>query len=514
MKRFITAILCMVMALSLAACGGTKQTISEDTDEQVTLKWLFGGSNELADENIVYEEFNKQLAQYLPNTSVEFETIPMTDYGEKWKLLAASKEKYDLVWNGWMLDYQSEIGRGSYMELDELLDSYGQDIKAELPEWLLDCNRVNGKLYSIPCYQMSSLPMGVYVKKDVAEKYLDIEAAQAFFNKKGALTAEDFKVWETFLEKAKNGGELGKGIAYSFFEFAKVRIGNPKGQYEWLGEGSKCFVYYNEPDLKVYDANFDLPESDEYYDFTADWYNKGYIRNDILSMQDKSEDVGKANGNILWYDQAFEGDEKNFAEKNGFEVIIFRIPEMYIEHGRTSTNTAIATTSQHPGRAMMLMNLMNTSKGKDIYNLLVYGIEGKHYNKVSENRIEWLGEQQPGSSTGNAYGYNKWVLGNTFNAYETQYDVEGWNDYILNEINGKAKPSPLLGFTLDVTPIRLQLSRYSAIMKEYEYLLTGAVPNYKEVLEARNKKLQEAGAFEIRDEIQKQIDEWKKTVEK
>ncbi|MBQ3554228.1 MAG: ABC transporter substrate-binding protein [Clostridia bacterium] len=519
MKRWIAVILCLVMALSLVACGGGSATISlDDPNEEVTLKWLFGGSNELADENMVYEEFNKQLPNYLPNTQVEFETIPFADYAEKWKLLAASREKYDVVWNGWMLDYQSEIARGSYIELDALVDEYGKDLKAELPQWLLDCNRVGGKLYSIPCYQMSSLQYGVYVKKDVAEKYLDIEAAQAMINKGTDYTVEDFKVWEDFLTKAQAAGELGKGVSYSFFEYIMGYLGLPegRGKFEFMGEGSRCAVFYDDVEnMKVYDVNFDFPNNNAYYDLTADWYQKGFMRKDIISVQDKKEDEGKKNGNILWYGQAFAGEEENFAKTNGFEVIIFRTPNsLFIDHGNTTTNTAIATTSEHPARAMMLIDLMNTKKGADIYNLLTYGLEDVHYKKVSNNRIEWFGSAAPGSSSTDSYGYNKWVLGNTFNAYETQFDKEGWNDYILNEINGKAVPSPLMGFTLDTTPIQLELTQYGNIMKEYEYLLTGAVANYDEIRQERNAKLKEAGAERIQAEMQRQIDEWRKAVGK
>lgn len=510
MKRLIALFMCLTIILSFVGCGGGEK--SADTEAQVELRWLIAGSNELEDEQRVYDEFNKRLAQYLPNTTVKFETIPFTDYGEKWKLLAASREPYDLVWSGWMLDYPSEVARGSYIELDGLLDEYGQDIKKELPQWLLDRNRVNGKLYSIPNYQMSGIINGIYVKKDVAEKYLDIEAVEQFVAKEKNYTREDYKIFEDFLEKAKANGELGKGVSYKFYEMMRCQLGTHGGEFEWMKGGSKCFVFYDdEANRKVYDLCLDMPDMEEYYDVVADWYNKGYMRKDILSVQDKSEDIGKENGNILWYGQAFKGAAEEFKEKYGFEVLVFPDRCAYIDSSVSSTNTAIASTSKNPERAMMLLNLMNSEKGKELYNLLVYGIEGVHYNKVSDTTIEWLGEEAPGSNTGNKYGYQKWVLGNTFNAYETQYDVEGWNDYILNDVNANAQKSVLMGFTLNTRPIQLELSQYASVMKEYEYLETGAAPDYKKLLKERNDKLKAAGAEKIRDEIQKQIDEWVKT---
>ena len=36
---------------------------------------------------------------------------------------------------------------------------------------------------------------------------------------------------------------------------------------------------------------------------------------------------------------------------------------------------------------MQLIGLMNTEKGKDLYNLLVFGIEGEHYTKVNDKEF-------------------------------------------------------------------------------------------------------------------------------
>ncbi len=514
MKRWTAFFMCMVLVLMTVGCGGNQgEGAGADTSVPVELRWLIAGSNELEDEQLVFDEFNKRLAEYLPNTTVKFETIPFTDYGEKWKLLAASRENYDLVWSGWMLDYPAEVERGSYVELDGLLEQYGQDIKAELPQWLLDRNRIDGKLYSIPNYQMSGIINGIFVKKDVAEKYLDIEAVEKFVAKEKGYTVEDYKIFEDFLSKAKANGEMGKGVAYSFYEeMMRCQIGNPGGEIEWMKGGSKCFVNFGDESRTVYDICLDLPEAEKYYEITNDWYNKGYMRKDILSVQDKKEDIGKANGNILWSGQCFEGAAEQFKEQYGFEVLVFPERCAYIDSSVSSTNTAIAATSKNPERAMMLLNLMNSKKGKDLYNLLVYGIEGVHYNKVSDTRIEWLGEEAPGSNTGNKYGYQTWVLGNTFNAYETQFDIEGWNDYILNDVNANAEKSVLMGFTLDTKPIQLELSQYASIMKEYEYLETGAAADYKKLLKERNDKLKAAGGEKIKDEIQKQINEWVKNV--
>lgn len=158
---------------------------------------------------------------------------------------------------------------------------------------------------------------------------------------------------------------------------------------------------------------------------------------------------------------------------------------------------------------MQLLNLMNSKKGAPLLNMATFGIEGKHYKKISENHIEFLGGSTIGSSN-NKYGYENWALGNALDTYTTQYNFDGWNEYIDKEINKKAVPSCLTGFTLDTTPIKLEIAQYQAIMKEYEYLDAGTTPNYKEKLEERNKKLKDGGSDKIVEEVQRQINEWLK----
>ena len=77
-------------------------------------------------------------------------------------------------------------------------------------------------------------------------------------------------------------------------------------------------------------------------------------------------------------------------------------------------------------------------------------------------------------------------------------------------MNVNADPSPLIGFTLDTTPIKLELAQYSSIMKEYEYVTLGTNDNWKELIAERNAKLKKAGSDKIVEEVRRQIEEWKK----
>ena len=71
-------------------------------------------------------------------------------------------------------------------------------------------------------------------------------------------------------------------------------------------------------------------------------------------------------------------------------------------------------TGSYPARAMMFLNLLHTDKY--LINLLNWGIENKHYKKVSDNVIDYA----PGvdaKTTG--YSMNQsWMFGNQLNLFD------------------------------------------------------------------------------------------------
>ena len=509
-KRVLALALVMVLLVATFATGCTKKKTVADNGEQVTLKWLLGGNGQPKDAEMVWAEYNKTLQKYLPNTTVDFEVIPYADFAEKWRLMAAAQEEVDLLWVGWMLDLYEEASKGSLLAMDEYL-SLVPDLTAELPEYLINLGRVNGKLYSIPNYQIqTSLPYGTKTQKALAEQYLDIEAVTKNFDKDTVPVKEDYKVFDDYLAKLKAEGKLQKGVARSFLDYILGCIG--RGPWMETVAGNAC-VDVRDPELKVYDRLTDFPGNQDYFAIVNDWFRKGYIRKDILSVQDHKADEYKEDGYVLWSHSVFDGDSERSSKTYGFDILSIPTHQLlYIPFTRPSSKTGIARTTQNPERSMKLLELMNTAKGKELYNILTFGIEGTHYEKTEkENVINWLGASAPGVSSDDPYGFNNWAIGNIFNGYETQFDTEGWNDYIKNDVNVNATPSPLIGFTLDTAPIKLELAQYSSIMKEYEYVTFGTNDNWKDLIAERDAKLKKAGSDKIVEEVRRQVEEWKKT---
>lgn len=508
-NRIIAAGAAAVMLLSMLSGCGTQQVAQDSEDEEVTLKWIFVGPGEQRDSQKVWEKFNEELANYLPNTKVDFECVTSSDYAEKWKLTSASQENIDIVWHGWMIPYVSEVKKGSYMELDDLIDQYAPDLKKEIPEAIMDKQRVDGKLYSIPCMQqMVSYVSSLDFPIDIYEKYkdkIDPEALANFFASKETMDKESWDKIEEYIKMIKDGGDLKKGV-FGFADHVE------KG-YEWISNPYKIKATGDDyTPINLYRT----PEYKTFVEVYADWFQKGYIRKDILTAENVGNEVYevKGGGNYLvgqgYMPTESEIDSKKAAGSTAYVKIPFE-NKHYIPYAASASNTAISMNSTHPARAMKLIELMNTPKGKDLYNLLVFGIEGEHYTKVNDKEIKPIGyTSQPTSES--PYGQYRWAVGNTFNGYEIYMDDKNRvleNDFI-ESVNNEASASKLQGFTLDTDPIKMELAQVTAVVGEYKTSLnSGAAADPMGLYEEFQQKLVAAGDDKIVEEIQRQIDEWR-----
>ncbi len=521
-KRLLLKFMAMGLTLSLlAGCGtqgGGTAPVNSPSDspkagtgdkegereelKQATLKVLFIGPGKQQDSDRVWEEFNKKLPEYLPNTKVDVSIVPNADYKDKWQLMIAAGEPMDIAWTGWLIPYVEEVGKGAYKPLDELIDTYAPAIKAEIPDWIMEKAKVEGKIYSIPCYQsMAEQGPSMKTQKELADKYLDVEEANKVFASSRYMTKEKYDFIENYLKTLEANGELRKGISPYMAQW----LGS--NGYEHITGGVFVDVFADEVKAVM---GYEIPGVKLNSDTFHDWFEKGYIRKDVVGMktEDITKEEGKTDGYVVWCHNYSKYADATDSGRWGFDILNISINQYsYLPNSPSSTSLTIPRTSQNPERAMMLMELLNTSKGTDLYNLLIWGIENEHYTKTGEGTIETIGYQSQGTSDAK-YGLWKWAMGNTFNAWQTQTDTEGMMDYV-KQLHDESIVSPLMGFKLDTSPIKTELAQMSAVNTEYDSIYW--MPNYEELRVQQIEKLQKAGAEKVKAEIQRQIDEWLKT---
>jgi putative aldouronate transport system substrate-binding protein len=255
-------------------------------------------------------------------------------------------------------------------------------------------------------------------------------------------------------------------------------------------------------DLKVVDRTQGQGLQDLLDDakLAREWNEKGYFHPDVALAKDMAPDQ-RAGKFFVTRDNAKPGVVADYKKKFGYDTYVVPMGMPVLSTASiNATLTGISRTSENPERAMMLIELMNTDV--ELYNLLVFGIEGVDYKKTGPNRVEPLGTKYAGTA---------WAIGNQFNAYLLPgQDDDVWEQ--TKKVNATAVAAPTLGFSFDSTPVQKEAANITAITKKYNNTFqVGVVDNYQDTINKYNQELKAAGLDKYEAELQKQLDAWKGT---
>ena len=181
-KKATVLLLSSTLALSTAACSKDKReseapTATSATEsassarlQPVTLKVLFLQTKPTEMDKVL-AEFEKRTKDTL-NTKLDIE-FAGSELTLKLGLKMAAGEEVDLSFDylGTGTLYQN-IAKGYYQPLEKYFnnDAYPGLTKA-FPSELIEANKVNGHLYSIPMTEAWKIPGVIYYRKDLREKY-------------------------------------------------------------------------------------------------------------------------------------------------------------------------------------------------------------------------------------------------------------------------------------------------------------------------------------------------------
>ena len=544
-KRTICLLLAMIMVLSivLAGCSKTAETPAADetpattepvetTDntetpeapeetaepalEQKTIQLMITGAGKQANSDKVWAAFNEQLQQYVPNTTVEFIDVPFEEYSEKFSQVLASGEGVDLAWTGWLINKPQNIADGNLMPLDDLLAEYGQGIVDILGENVVEIHRnaADGKLYYLPSWQgLCGERRGWLVVTEIAELAGDtwIEDTEAALNKwrNNYSGIEDFQAVldqaTKYLAAAKEAGKLGAGIntgrAFGWSMY--------NGMYSFLGVGGA------EIGITYCDGTFTVKDgvAGEHYKLyaktMADWYKEGYIRSDIMSV-DTSTLTTPKNGEITDTTYVFscdpyltEADQEAAIADAGMDMTYLPIEEnAYLILGG-DTSYAIPYCADEPERAMMVLNAIYSQP--DLYNTLIYGIEGEDYTKNADGTIttSYVGASP---TADDSYGIQRWIIGSCKNALiNNGTDPNYYAD--LEALEATAQVNPFLNFTFDRTNVEGICASILNVYYEYGPQIDNGVAgdNWEELYNNYMAARKDAGIEELVTEFQNQL---------
>ncbi len=488
MKKFKIGLICaaavLLMAAIITGCGPQAAKGGGD------VIWYYMGDSTSKSNDEIFAKANEYINEEL-GFSVEFNPVDNASYEQKMKVIMSSGDNYDICWtSNWRNNYAQNVSNGAFMPLDDLLKKTPKLVES-MNEGIWEATKVNGKIYGVPCQQIMARSTGAYIPTEYIDKFDELVGTEKLTK---------FSQITPYIEWL---GTQNPGAA-------QVHLWWQDNAYMYnidpvLGVKVPGAVRLeNDGEIKV----FNQFETEEWLDCITTvrkWYESGATLQGKTNQTKATylpKDIPLAIS--TWTPNG--AADKTRAMK--FDFSSRQLSDAYLTTGGvTSTLQAINVNSQNAENAIKLLELVNTDS--TLINLLSFGIEGVHYEKLTENTIHKFSKAEHEAKGTSGYGVEAWIFGNVFNGYA----VEGNSDDIwvqTKAVNDGAKKSPILGFSADMEPIKTEMNNCNSIVTEYmdkmNEGLVDPIATNNEMLE----KLKLAGVDKIIGELQRQIDEWVK----
>lgn len=425
------------------------------------------------------------------NAEVTLVPIAGGDYPQKSNLMLVGNEKLDLLITGTRFDFATKAASGQLLPLDDLIEQYGSGIAEVLGPELLRAGSVGGQVYAIPTMRDMAGANAIYMRKDLVDKYqIDVSSIKTWDDVGNVLR----------LVKQKEPG------MYPLVPYGPVPQTTVTQWFDSLSD--KFGVLPMNGDGKTI---VNLFESQEYADFVnrmRQWYEEGLVLPDYATTSETRANLIRSGLGFAFLAPDKPGGVEQESKSAGMEIVGAAIDDpLTTTFNAQNIMWAIPRNSQHPEKAMQLLNLMYTDA--NLVNLLNWGIEGKHYVKVGDNVVKY-----PDGLDANTVGFNQasagFQFGNQFLSYVLEgEDPEMWKK--LDEFAKKAQKSPALGFTFDNSSVKSEVAAVNAVYSQYGRGLEGGSLDPAEALPAMISEMKAAGLDKIIAEKQRQFDEFLKT---
>ena len=293
-KKVLAGILAATMAFSMAACGSTGSSSdsgssaasgstakTEEKGEPYTVTMVLQGSQQ-QDEERIEEKINEILEPEL-NAKLDIVVLPWASASQQLQLMLSGDEKIDLLYTNATTAVQY-MHSGQIMDMSELIDKYGTNLKDIYGEDIAKTNQIDGFVYGVPNQiERGSIP-AIFMRKDLVEKYN--------INTDEIKEPKDMeKVFETV-----QAGEPDMTMLFSSnnSDTPLSRLSRADG----LGDANTGALMdqTNSTTVENYFAS-------DWYKETAtmlhDWYQKGYISKDAGTNTENWRTVCKAGNRLL-----------------------------------------------------------------------------------------------------------------------------------------------------------------------------------------------------------------------
>jgi putative aldouronate transport system substrate-binding protein len=452
------------------------------------IKWYFIGNGQQPDVKLVEDAANKYIQKKGLNATVKLQCYSWgDDYDNHMRMIIASGEPFDICFtSSWANLYKENVAKGAFLDITDLMKKYAPKTRAQLHPSFISGSAIDGRNYAIPANKELAHQWGFWFNKNLVDKYkFDLSTIKTMADIEPML-----KVIKEKEPDVKGFDNLAGESAMRVLDFDR-----------FADDFVPAALYNDSKDMKV----FDLLETKEYKDYLElahKFYTAGYVPSDAAVSTEFVNDI-KA-GKVFCKIESLKpfADEERTASWGIPCVNVYLTKPVVQTRDCTGSMQAISKTSKNPAMALKFLELFNTDKY--LNNLINFGVEGKHFVKISDNVIDY-----PKGVTAENSGYKPgtpWMFGNQYiNYFWKGENQQKWDAF--KKFNASSTSAKSLGFNFDSTPVKTEVAACINVWQtSVQPLNCGAAdPKTLPDVIARFKA---AGLDKIIVEAQKQLNAW------
>jgi putative aldouronate transport system substrate-binding protein len=336
----------VMMALALVACSQKEkaQAPAEESKEIVEIIWQYPSPGDLGAGFQEMEDALNVMMERDIGVHVRFEPVGLMESQQKAALMVSSGEQLDIS-----LTFLGTLGplveSGMIVPLDDLIEQYGADIKAQCGDQLAAYS-YNGKIYGVPPPGAKGNAYGYIIRDDMLKKY----GFTVDENKKYGLAD-----LEVIFEKVK-AGEGPNFYCTIPWNTEMAPLNNSYIEYDGSLACGVLMLNRSFTDLTITNL-FATPEYKNYAEMMYHWAQKGYISPDAAVTAEFSETLMKSGnylGEMYWH------NPKNKYEAMaglGMSISSMKLLDGYVLNtSNAGVSWNIPVTSANPAKAVQALN--------------------------------------------------------------------------------------------------------------------------------------------------------------
>jgi putative aldouronate transport system substrate-binding protein len=460
----------------------------------------------------VMTELNKRLKKDL-NCTMEINYIGWGDFQSKYPLILASGQDFDWIYTANWAFYFQQAAKGAFAEITEAILKADMPLHyAAVPKTAFREAKVNGKMYMVTTSTPDRKIPVTIIRGDLRKKYKVPEIKkysdlEKYFE---AIKKNEPSMVPMNLDSSYDIGRPYAALAAELGDYYTDVL---------FSTGSGSGVDFNLEDpankLTYHLDGKDLANHKKAATIMKSWYDKGYINKDVFANKVRSKDafnLGKS-GVGIGNSQDIQANLAD-AKAKGWEVEI--VPELdssnhYYADPHINNGFGLAAGTKNAERTLMAMDLIMEDKA---YNYLMYfGIEGVNY-MIKNNKIDL-----PAGITADKNTYPPDAAGFWFTNKDQFLPFATWPEQYValkKDIMAKKYLAPTIFQTMPYVTdsIKTELATLNQLIVQYEQpLWLGMAQDIDGAYKTLDTKLKAAGVVKVKDELQKQVDAYVKSIQ-